>query len=227
MDYHLEELDDGTFERLVSTVCQAILGTGVVSFSPGKDGGRDGVFNGMAERYPSDTDQRWRGKFIIQAKHTASPIASCADADFGRLIDKEIIKLKALRQAGDVDCYLVFTNRKYTGIAGEDLRKRIQTETVIPHVAIIVNETINDQYPNGQKAIVRQYRLDLLRIPFDFSDAEIRNIIVALKGQWPAIAENVRQCAEVLKYDFDIIRVGEKNALNGLGGVIERSMFNR
>lgn len=217
MDYFLENLDSSTFEKLVNTICQRILGTGVVSFSPGKDGGRDGLFNGKATRFPSDTDQCWAGKFIIQAKHTSNPIASCSDPDFKRLVRDEIAKLTKLRQAGVVDCYLLFTNRKYTGIAGEALRKKIHQETGIPHVAIIGKETINDQYLNSHKDIVRQYSLDMQLVPFDFSDDEIRNIIVALKQQWTDIAQDVKQRAEELKYDFEKIKVEEKNTRNQLG----------
>lgn len=220
MNYPLEELDSGTFEKLINTICQQLLGMGVFSFSEGKDGGRDGVFRGTAERFPSNTDQRWTGKFIIQAKHTSNPIASCSDTDFRRLIqNEEIPKLKKLRQEGAVDCYLLFTNRKYSGIGGEALREKIQTETGISNIAIIGKETINNQYLNPNKDIVRQYQLDMLRIPFDFSDEEIKNIILTLKQQWTAIADDVKQRAEVLKYDFDKIQIDEKNTKNGLGEV--------
>jgi len=218
MNYFLEELDSGTFEKLTNTFCQQLLGMGVISFSEGKDGGRDGVFTGRAERFPSDTDQRWEGKFIIQAKHTPNPVASCSDGEFQRLIqNEEIPKLKKLRQDGAVDCYLLFTNRKYSGIAGEALCEKIRKETGIPNVAIIGKETINNQYLNSNKNIVRQYQLDMLRIPFDFSDEEIKNIIVALKQHWPAISDDVKRQAEALKYDFDKIKIDEKNTKNGLG----------
>src|SRR5690606_27840310 len=111
-------LEPAVFEKLVNTICQKILGTGVISFSQGKDGGRDGVFTGTATDYPSHT-QPWQGKFIIQAKHSASSVASCSDAGFQRTIADEFIKLKKLRKSGDADCYLLFTNRKYSGGLGE------------------------------------------------------------------------------------------------------------
>lgn len=217
MNYPLEELDSGTFEKLINTICQRLFGMGVISFSEGKDGGRDGLFTGKAERYPSDTDQRWEGKFVIQAKHTSNPVASCSDSKFSGDIDREIEKLKKLRKAGDVDCYLLFTNRNYTGVAGVALCKRIRDETNIPNVAIIGKETINNQYLNPNKDIVRLYQLDMLRIPFDFSDEEIKSIILALKQQLPAISDDIKQLAEAFKYDFDKIKIEEKNTKNGLG----------
>ena len=67
MDYHLYNLNPAEFENLVNTICQEILGTGVVTFSEGKDGGRDGKFTGTAQAYPS-LNKPWSGKFIIQAK---------------------------------------------------------------------------------------------------------------------------------------------------------------
>lgn len=48
MDYHLYDLHASEFENLVNSICQKILGTGVISFSDGKDGGRDGKFTGTA-----------------------------------------------------------------------------------------------------------------------------------------------------------------------------------
>lgn len=88
-DYRLYELDDQDFEHLVTQLCMEVLGTGTVSFAPGRDGGRDGRFNGTAQRFPSTTSPHC-GKFIIQAKHTQRPGASCKDTEFARIIDAEL-----------------------------------------------------------------------------------------------------------------------------------------
>ena len=48
MDYRLEEINDIKFEELINTICQKILGIGVITFAEGKDGGRDGKFDGTA-----------------------------------------------------------------------------------------------------------------------------------------------------------------------------------
>ena len=128
MDYRLELLSEDSFENLVNKICQEILGTGVISFSKGKDGGKDGKFNGIAEKFPSEASP-WSGKIIIQAKHTDNPISSCSDSDFKKIIKLEIEKIKALKKAGDIDCHIIFTNRQYTGVAGEEILKKIKTET--------------------------------------------------------------------------------------------------
>jgi hypothetical protein len=105
-DLHWEE-----FEQLVSTICMKILGTGVVVFATGKDGGRDGTFAGTAESFPSRTAP-YSGRFVIQAKHTANPTASCADAEFEKLCRDESPRVSALCATGELDHYLLFTNRK-------------------------------------------------------------------------------------------------------------------
>lgn len=46
MNYRLEELDNNVFERLINSICQELLGIGIISFAEGKDGGRDGKFTG-------------------------------------------------------------------------------------------------------------------------------------------------------------------------------------
>lgn len=215
MDYRLERLDNSTFEDLVNTICQKILGTGVISFSPGKDGGRDGKFFGTAQNFP-DNIKPWSGKFIIQAKHTNNPIASCSDSDFEKIVKDEIIKIKKLKDAGDIDCYLLFTNRKYTGVKGEELLKKIITETGVNNSIVIGKETINDRYLNQHKDIVRQYRLDLHHIPFDFSDEEIKDIILVFKQQLPSIENDIKAEVDRIKHDFAFIDKKEKNKKNRL-----------
>jgi hypothetical protein len=61
MDYRLENLSDDDFEELINTLCQRFLGTGVVSFTKGRDGGKDGRLTGTANSYPSKS-ATWSGK---------------------------------------------------------------------------------------------------------------------------------------------------------------------
>lgn len=216
MDYRLENLDDSQFENIVNTICQKILGTGVITFSPGKDGGKDGKFTGTAQNYPSTKDS-WKGKFIIQAKHTANPVASCSDKDFQGLIEKEIRKVKKLRDGGEIDNYLLFTNRKYTGIKGDVLLNKIINKTGVVNSVIIGKEVINNQFLNPNKDIIRQYKLHMNHIPFDFSDEEIREIIIAFKEQLPKLNTAIKNKVEKLKYDFSHIEKDDKNSKNRLG----------
>ncbi|CAI9681950.1 ABC-three component system protein [Elizabethkingia anophelis] len=215
MDYRLEMLNEDEFEKLVNRICQNLLGIGVFSFAKGKDGGRDGRFTGTATKFPSENSP-WTGKFIIQAKHTENPIASCSDSDFKKIIEAEIEKIKKLKSDGDIDCYLLFTNRKFTGVSGEALVKKIKEETGISNVEIIGKESLNDLYINKNKAIIKEFALDLNHIPFDFSEEDIKKIILEFKGQLPKLLEDIKTKVIEVKFDFDRIKIEEKNKKNEL-----------
>src|SRR5262245_28031190 len=109
--FPFHDLGYDEFETLIGAICQRILGTGTVVFATGADGGRDGKFEGVAQSFPSAASPL-NGRFIIQAKHTANPVAACSDAEFSRLLDGEHPKITRLIEAGELDHYLVFTNRK-------------------------------------------------------------------------------------------------------------------
>lgn len=215
MDYRLENINSADFEKMINSICQKILGTGVIVFSPGKDGGRDGKFTGTAQNYPSTKDS-WTGKFIIQAKHTENHIASCSDNDFEKIVDNEILKIKKLKANGEIDNYLLFTNRKYSGIKGERLASKIRKETGIENCAIIGKEVINNQYLNTNKSIVKQFNLDINHIQFDFSDEEIKDVILAFKNQLPEIKTDIKEEVDKLKHNFTLIDKKEKNKKNRL-----------
>jgi hypothetical protein len=105
MDFKLENLSEDDFESVINMLCQRVLGTGTVSFSKGKDGGRDGRFEGIANNYPSKSPS-WEGKFIIQAKHSSKYDESCSDNTFfgnqTSTVMKEIPNIKALAENGGV-----------------------------------------------------------------------------------------------------------------------------
>ncbi len=217
MDYRLELLDDQKFEDLVNVICQKLLGMGVIKFSTGKDGGRDGKFQGTAECFPS-TREPWSGKYIIQAKHTDNSTASCSDSKFrSEIINKEIPKIKKLKDNNEIDCYLVFTNRKYSALIGEKLLNEIKEKTRVRNCEIIGKETINDLYLNANKDIIRQFGIDKHVIPFDFSEEEIKEIILAFKKQLPNLESEIKAEVQRLKYDYSHIDKAEKNEKNKLG----------
>lgn len=215
MDYRLELLSEDNFENLINRICQEVLGTGVISFSKGKDGGRDGKFIGVSQSFPSVT-KHWNGKFIIQAKHTDNPIASCSDNDFQTIINKEIKKIKKLKEENEVDCYLLFTNRKYSGIKGEQLLKKIKKDTGLENVVIIGKESLNDLYIKPFKNIVKEFHLDLVHIPFDFSENEIKNIITGFYKNIPQLTSTIVSQVEKIRSDYERIGIEDKNKKNSL-----------
>lgn len=217
MDYRLELLSEDKFEDLVNSICQDILGTGVVVFAKGKDGGRDGAFVGISQKYVSTADQ-WRGKFIIQAKHSSSPISSCSDPDFEtKILNPEIEKLKKLKADNELDNYLLFTNRNYTGIIGTKLVNKLKNEVGIEKAAIIGKETINKQYLHPNRHLVKLYDLDKFILPFDFSERELKQLVINFKTQLQTNTQLLSGEVEKIKFNYNSIEKEEKNRKNKLG----------
>jgi hypothetical protein len=215
MDYRLDLLHEDEFENLINRICQRVLGTGVISFSKGKDSGRDGKFTGTAQNFPSAINP-WAGKFVIQTKHTNNPIASCSDNDFKTIVNNEIEKIKKLKQKNEVDCYLLFTNRKYSGVKGTQLLSKIKRDTGLENVEIIGKESLNDMYVKPNKDIIREFQLDLMHIPFDFSENEIKNIITGFHKNLHHLTSTIKSQVEKIKSDYERIGIEDKNKKNSL-----------
>jgi hypothetical protein len=213
MDYRLENLSDDEFEHMINSICQKILGTGVVSFSKGRDGGRDGRFEGKANEFPSKVES-WSGKFIIQAKHTSDYNASCSDKAFygnqKSIINSEIEKIKVLVSKKEVDNYLLFTNRKETE-SRENAVNYIKSETGAPNVAIIGKETLH-RFIAQNREILKQFRLDSFTMPFILTDSDIKEVIVAFGNQ----IKNVKDLKSITNQNLLAISKIEKNLKNEL-----------
>lgn len=176
MKYPLENLTDTKFEDLVALICDQILGMGTIVFSLGKDGGKDAKFYGKANNYPSKTEP-WNGKIIIQAKHTQRNGASCSDSDFKRILKEEVIPvITKLIKNNEIDFYLLFTNRKLSGIEDKKIED-IFGKTNIEN-RLIGLERIQlwlKEYSN----IVKILNLNRLLLPLDFNEKDLKKIILS------------------------------------------------
>lgn len=205
--YPLHYQNEDDFENLVTLICKKILGEGVIPFAKGRDGGKDGRFTGTANCFPSENDP-WKGNIIIQAKHTEKIQASCSDSDFSTKVEDEIKKIKNLKSKGEIDYYLLFTNRKLTGGADSLIVKRIKDETGIEN-NLIAEEKIQQyliQFPD----VVKMAGLNKLLMPLEFDDSDIRDVVLAIKESLNAddLSDSIA--------DFFKIELPEKNKLNGL-----------
>jgi len=215
-------LSEDAFEEMVNAICQNILGLGVISFAKGLDGGKDGRFTGKANNFPSKSEP-WNGKIIIQAKHTENPIAKCTDGNFfsnkESIINKESIRVKKLKEEEGLDFYLLFTNRKYSGGGDCKIRKALSAEIGLPisNIEIIGTETLNS-YLNRKEStnIIKQFQLNKYYLPFDFSEEEIKQIIIAFKKQLADIEAEILSKSDEIKYDYERILIEEKNEKNRL-----------
>jgi hypothetical protein len=204
--YPLCYLTDDEFENLSILICNKILGTATIPFAKGKDGGKDGRFIGKANCFPSQTNL-WNGKIIIQAKHTTKEDASCSDIDFQGILQKEISKIQQLKKNKELDYYLLFTNRKLTGVKDSDVQKLFNDNDII--YEIIANEKIQ-QYLQEYPDIVRTAKLNDLLKPLEFDESDLKEIIIA-------IAEVIRNQNNITSaINFTKIDLEKKNELNNL-----------
>ncbi len=209
MNYPLYNLDYKRFEKLVASICMEILGTGVIVFSEGKDGGRDGKFTGTSCRFPSEKES-WSGKFIIQAKFTSVINSSCSDSEFETIMKKEIKKIIKMKSNDLIDNYIVFTNRKLSGAKEPKIEKLVLQAIEGIKFHLIGNETIQ-HYLHDYPLIAKKHNLNSLLLPLEFYENDIRQVIIEFAKVKPKYEE-----LQKIKSDLDKIPIEEKNRINNL-----------
>jgi len=194
MKYPLENLTDNEFEILVALICGEILGTGTIVFSDGQDGGRDAEFNGTANNFPSKS-KPWNGKIIIQAKHTQRNNASCSESDFQSIIKTSVIPaIQKLKKKNEIDYYLLFTNRKLSGVQHPKIEDIFDTNTGIENRVIGLEQI--ELWINSHPSIVKKLNLNKLLLPLNFDENDLRLIVNSFskldkkKGELSKIPEN-------------------------------------
>lgn len=141
MRFAYEDLSEHQFEMLVVHICQRLLGASVQGFSKGPDGGRDARFEGTAQMIPSEAEP-WKGKVIIQAKHTIAYNQTFSEAGFfskngeSSIVAKEVPRIKALRERSELDHYMLFANRRLSAGAESEIRNHIAEACGLPSGSI-------------------------------------------------------------------------------------------
>lgn len=205
MKYPLENLTDTEFENLVALICSEILGIGTVIFTDGKDGGRDAKFYGKANDFPSKSNP-WDGKIVIQAKHTDKINASCSDSPFQTILKNSVIPaINKLKTDKKIEYYLLFTNRKLSGIQDAKIEDVFEEKIGIEN-RLIGLETIElwlKQYPSIAKAL----NLNKLLLPLSFDENDLKEII----NSFSKIDNKKGDLPKIPKRDIE-----KKNKLNNL-----------
>lgn len=210
--YPLYYLNDSEFENLTTLICRKIFGEAVIPFAKGTDGGRDGRFHGKANCFPSVVEP-WNGQIVIQAKHTSKENASCSDADFQKILRKDVLPaINRLKQEEKVDYYMLFTNRKLTGKQDEKIENLINEETDIPNI-VIADEKIQ-QWLQSYPDVVKEAKLQNLLTPLQFDEQDLKDLIIEFHISIPNTFE-----IEKNKEDFTYISMEQKNELNQLSQV--------
>lgn len=208
-DYRFYELDDQDFEHLVTQLCLEVLGTGTVAFAPGRDGGRDGRFHGTAQQYPS-TASPHIGRFIIQAKHTQRPGASCRDTEFATIIKNELPRIEELVTNGELEYYLLFTNRSLPAGKEKSIIAAIKRIPGVKDAHLIAKETIT-HYLTRHPKIWTSLGFDRYQTPFRVNPNDLADVIHGFSNVVKD-GNNAYHSAT----NFAYIDKDTKNAVNGL-----------
>lgn len=214
--YAYHDLSAKQFETLIVLLCQKLLGMGVQPFSDGADGGRDARFIGTAEAHPSTVDP-WSGAIIIQAKHTTGYNKSFSESEFysdasvNTIIAKEVPRIKALRESGELDFYMLFANRRLSTTADGDIRKHIAEQCALPPRSItLVGIESLETYFKAHSDIPEKADLDPIDSPLVMSPDIMAEIIEALARH----RETVVAAAERVPMKRTSFK--EKNRLNNM-----------
>lgn len=217
MKYAYEDLSDGQFENLIVFVCQPLLGISVQGFASGPDGGRDAKFVGVADLHPSKASP-WQGTTIIQAKHTNGYNRIFSESDFYNgqvnettVVGKEIHRIIKLREAGQLNHYMLFSNRRLAANAESEIRTFISTECGIPEVSIYLCgieqlEILLKSFPE----IARKAALDPIDSPLIVSPDDLAEVVEAFARHRTDI-QPVLDDPPVPRISYD-----EKNRLNNM-----------
>ena len=202
MMFRYEDLGDDQFEALIVLLCRQLLGVGVKGFAKGPDGGRDAKFVGTAQLMPS-TAAPWVGTVIVQAKHTNGYNKSFSETEFystksdKSVIGEEVLRVKKLRAANQLDHYMLFANRRLAGNAEQTITTFIAGATGLPEGSIYLCgieqlESWLKQFPE----VARVARLDPIDSPLIVSPDELAEVVEAFAAHNALITETIDQPPE-------------------------------
>lgn len=224
MSYPFEDLDDSQFERLVVQCARKLFGPGVQAFSTGPDRGRDALFEGTAERFPSQSGP-WIGTTVIQAKHTLGTNQHFNDKNFGgdaasSVISEEIPRIKRLVESGELTNYLLVSNRRLGGVFGPKLAARIAEECGIPRdqVHLAGTERLSDliaEYPE----VLALAQIDPVDGPLLVSSADLAELILAI-GEELGPPQALTQPVDRIPYE-------KKNEINSMTPEFAKALEHR
>lgn len=211
IEYH--DLSEKDFERLVVAICAEILGSGVVPFCTGPDGSRDARFEGTAADLPNAAAPH-KGKFVAQSKHSESPVAKFSDSDFSgtaksSVLSKECPGVKKLVKSKELDIYLLFANRKMSGVAEGPIIDRIKKDTGVKVVEIFGIERIDlllRKHPN----ILKTFGMTPLHLPILVTCDALAEVILAISNNSDTFEK------AFVPEELERISFKEKNEANGL-----------
>lgn len=222
--YHYHDMNELDFEALAVAICEEILGRATQGFSQGPDGGRDGKFIGTANEYPSKS-KPWIGITIIQAKHTSGINQHFLESSFfsknskSATLSEEVIKIKKLIDAKQLDNYMLFANRKLTGGAEPQIKEYISEKTGldIENIGVFGIDDL-DRWLSRYRDIVRMVRLSPLTMSPIIRPDQLAEIIPHFANVFDSSVKN-REFGPVNRTSY-----GEKNQLNNMSDELAQTL---
>lgn len=227
MKFAYEDLSDDQFEVLIVLLCQRLLGMSAQGFAKGPDGGRDAKFVGTAELHPSKAAP-WVGTTVIQAKHTNGYNRNFSESDFfsktaaNTVLGKEIPRIKKLRDAKQLDHYMLFANRRLAGNAETEIREYIAARCGIPAPSIYLCgvEQLEIWLKNFPE-VARAANLDPVDSPLIVSPDDLAEVVQALARQRNEL-NNVFDDPPAPRVTYE-----QKNAINNMTADYARAQRQR
>lgn len=160
--YNLHRLGWTAFEDVCIQIMRVVLGETCTRFRPGRDGGRDGWFRGVAAGLLANQAQSV-GAFVIQCKHTSMAHAPLDVSD----LKSDIAQVRALAAAHPCH-YVLATNRQVTAQAEAKIRAAIEAIPGVGRCHLLAETWIEDTidaHPRLLRMVPRLYGIgDLSQI---------------------------------------------------------------
>jgi hypothetical protein len=212
-----EDFSPEQFEDVVLALCHDLLGAGVQGFTKGPDGGRDAKFTGTAQELPSKVGP-WRGTVVIQAKHTNGLNKRFTDGDFfakdaekrkSTTLGEEIPKIKRLVDKGELDHYMLFSNRRLTGEGQSEIQQTIVDECGLPTESVcLVGVEQMERWLKAYPSAMRRVTINPLESPMIVSPDELADVVESLAKQLDMIDLDIAP--------VDRVAYEEKNRRNNM-----------
>lgn len=207
VSYELHTLGWKAFQDLCGTILSEVLGQTFQTFSPGKDGGRDGAFQGA---WKTQDGIDLKGSFTAQCKFTTSKDSSLSLS----ILTDDIRKAYSLSQVGLSDNYILMTNYKVTGSTDEKVKKAFAA-VGIQNCLLFGHEKISQfitESPRLRRLVPRVYGLgDLSQILDERSYAQAEQLLLSLQDDLAKFVptEAYRKSAKALSRHGFVLLLGE------------------
>jgi hypothetical protein len=169
----------------------------------------------------------WVGVTVVQAKHTNATNVHFSDAEFGgdaesSVITKEIVRIKALVDEGEVDNYILFANRRLGGVTAAKITKRIAEETGLGRESVhLAGTEFLGELMHAHPDLVRLARIDPLDGPLLASSQEIAEVILAIKTELEVVGKGTPAAV------VDRVSYRSKNEINNMSPQFAEQLSKR